>query len=322
MLKKMVVALAAGVLALAAHAQAWPTRPITMVMPFPPGGAADMVARAIAQEMSAKLGQPVLVDNRAGASGVLGANLVVKAPPDGYTILFTTTLPVMTAQFLYARVPYDPRRDLAFISQVATGQLVLAVNPNMPVTSVAELTAWLKAHQGRGSYGSWSIGSYAHLAGSHFSEANHLELVHVPYKGESPMLQDLVSGQLTMAIGTLGSMRPFIDSGKLRALAVTGDKRLPDWPNLPTFAQAGLKDAEYKPNGWLVMMAPAATPPAILARIEKEVIAAANTASVKARLQIAGLEPIGSTSKQFRKEYEELMPVLQRVVKASGARLD
>ncbi len=305
-----------------ASAQTWPSKPITLVLPFPAGGAADVVARAMADEMGKSLGQPVIIDNRSGAAGIVGTSYVVKAPADGYTVLFTSTLPVMTNQFLFSRVPYDVRRDLAFISQVATGNLVLAVNPSVPVRSVKELVAWAETNKGKVNYGSWSVGSYAHLAGAYLSKSKNLEMNHIAYKGEAPMLQDLIGGQIPMAIGTWGSMRPYIESGKLHPLAVTGDKRFAELPEVPTFAQAGLADAEYRPIGWLVMMAPAATPAPILARLEKEARAAANTSSVRARLQMAGLDGIGGSSVQFRREYEAAMPVLERVVKTAGAKLD
>ncbi|MBS0453799.1 MAG: tripartite tricarboxylate transporter substrate binding protein [Proteobacteria bacterium] len=314
--------LALGLTAAAAAADAWPSKPITMVLPFPAGGAADVVARSLAEEMSHRLGQPVLIDNRAGASGIVGANLVAKAPADGYTLLFTSTLPIMTNQFMYSRLPYDPRKDFAYISQVATGNLVLAVNPSVPAKSVKEFVAWAAQNKGKVNYGSWSVGSYPHLAGAFMSKSKGLEMNHIAYKGEAPMLQDLIGGTIPMAIGTWGSMRAYIETGKLRALAVTGDRRLDALPDTPTFAQAGLTEAEYKPIGWLVLAAPAATPAPIVARLEREAMAAANSTAVKARLQLAGLEPIAGSAAQFRSEYDAAMPVLERVVRLAGARAE
>lgn len=306
-----------------ASAQTWPAKPITMVLPFPAGGSADVVGRAMADEMGKRLGQPVVVENRAGASGIVGASYVAKAPADGYTVMFTTTLPIMTNQFVFAKLPYDPRKDFALISQVATGQLVLAVPArSVQAKSVKEFVEWAQQNKGKVNYGSWGVGSAAHLMGAFMSNSRGMEMSHIAYKGEAPMLQDLIGGQVQMAIGSYMSIKPYLESGKLRALAVTGDKRIDGIPDVPTFQQAGLTEPEFRPVGWLVLVAPAATPAPVLARLEKEAIAAANTTAVKARLQVAGLEAMGTTSARFRDDYQTAMPVLERIVKVSGARVE
>jgi tripartite-type tricarboxylate transporter receptor subunit TctC len=305
-----------------AVAQTWPGKPITMVLPFPAGGSAEVVGRAMADEMGKRLGQPVVVENRAGASGIVGASYVAKAPADGYTMMFTTTLPIMTNQFVYAKLPYDPRKDFALISQVATGRLVMAVHPSVQAKSVKEFVAWAQQNKGKVNYGSWGVGSAAHLMGAFLSNSRGMDMSHIAYKGEAPMLQDLIGGQVQIAIGSYMSIKPYLESGKLRALAVTGEKRIGTIADVPTFEQAGLREPEFRPVGWLVLVAPAATPAPVLARLEKEAIAAANTTAVKARLQVAGLEAMGTTSARFREDYQSAMPVLERVVKASGARVE
>ena len=321
--KKRIAALAvAASLCAGALAQSWPSRPITLVLPFPAGGATDVLARSVAEEMGRQLGQPVLVDNRPGAAGIVGAQHVAKAIPDGYTLLFSTTLPLMTNQFLYAKLPYDPRKGFALISQVAQGQLVLAAHPSVPARSVPEFLTWAAQNKGKVHYGSWGIGSYAHLAGAYMSKSKDLEMNHIAYKGEAPMLQDLIGGQISVAIGSLAAMRPYLESGKLQPLAVTGERRADGLAAVPTFAQAGLADEEYRPIGWVVLAAPAGTPAPVLDRLEQEAMAAVRTTAVKARLQAAGLEPIGSSSAQFKAAYEAAMPVLERVVKLVGARID
>ncbi len=326
MLKKIAnLALALTAVGAYANPQApgWPTKPITMIVPASPGGATDSLARAMAEEMGKKLGQTVIIENRPGAAGNLGTNAVAKAAPDGYTVVLAPSQSIMNNLFMFSRMPYDVNKDLAFVTQVATGQLVLAVNAQaVPARNVKELVAWAGANKGKVNYGSWGIGSFGHLAYAFMSRTKGLEMTHVPYKGEAPLVQDLVGGQIPLGMGSIGTIRPFIESGKLRALAVTGDKRLPGLPEVPTFKEAGLDEPEYRAYGWLVMLAPAGTPEAVITRLERETRAALDTTPVKARLHVLGLSSIGSSAQQFRKEYEEMMPVIERLVKSSGAKVD
>ncbi len=210
----------------------------------------------MADEMGRRLGQPMVVENRAGASGIVGASYVAKAPADGYTVMFTTTLPIMTNQFVYAKLPYDPRKDFALISQVATGHLVMAVHPSVQAKSVKDFVAWAQHNKGKVNYGSWGVGSAAHLMGAFLSNSRNMDMSHIAYKGEAPMLQDLIGGQVQMAIGSYMSIKPYLESGKLRALAVTGDKRIDGISDVPTFQQAGLTEPEFRPVGWLVLVRP------------------------------------------------------------------
>ncbi|MBF6989239.1 MULTISPECIES: tripartite tricarboxylate transporter substrate binding protein [unclassified Cupriavidus] len=307
----------------AAQADSYPSRPITFVVPAAAGGAVDSIARALAEVVGRQMGQPVIVDNKPGAGGMLGTQYVARAAPDGYTVLVTASGPVLTAPFMYAKVPYDVRRDLTFVSQICTGQLVLAVNPQkVPAKTVKEFMAWAQQHKGSVTYGSYGVGSAAHLMGSYFSESNRLDMTHVAYKGESPMVQDLIGGQLDWAIGTVGVMAPHIQNGRLRPLAVLGDRRPAELPNVPTMSESGFPQPEYRPVGWAAMLAPANVPPAVLARLEQEVRAAVQTTSMKARFQIFGMYALGTSAAEFRRDFDATVPVTERLIRASGARID
>ncbi|EHP42063.1 extra-cytoplasmic Solute Receptor [Cupriavidus basilensis OR16] len=316
----LALAIAAGPASVNASGLPYPSRPITFVLPYPAGGASDSLTRAMAEEMGKKLGQPVIVENRPGAAGAIGTNYAAKAPADGYTVLVTLTQSILNNQLLFSKLPYDTRKDLAFISELFTGNVVLVVNQSLPVKNVKELLEYCA--QNKGTYGSWGIGSYAHLAGSFLGQSRNLNLTHVPYKGEAPELQDIIGGQLTFAFGSIGGTRPFVAAGKLRALAVSGEQRMKGLPNVPTFAEAGLNGLEFKPNGSVVMMAPIATPAPILARLEQEARAAVDTPPVRARLQTYGLEPLGTDARRARENYDALYPVQERLIKLTGAKLD
>ena len=206
----------------AAHAQAWPAKPIKLIVPYPAGGATDITARTLGEKLSARLGQPVLVDNRGGAGGVTGTDQALKSPADGYTLLVSLGTTMLINQFLYDRLPYQPQKDQALITQIALAPVVLLVNPQLPVNNASELMAYIDRNKGKIAYGSWGMGSYAHLAGAWLSDKHKADMNHVAYKGEAPMLQDLVGGQFQMAFASLQSARPYIESGRLKPLAVTG----------------------------------------------------------------------------------------------------
>ncbi len=319
---RRILALGALVFHALAPAQDYPSRPITLVVPYPAGGGTDVVARALAEQMAKRLGQPVVVDNKPGASGILGTQAVAKAAPDGHTVLVTLTQSVITNQFLYQKLPYDARKEFAFITEVASGPLVLVVHPSVPAQNAREFLAWAARNKGKVNYGSWGAGSYPHLAGSHMSKAGQLDLSHIAYKGEAPMVQDLVGGQLSFTIGGVTTLKPFIESGKLRALAITGDQRISALPDVPTFAEAGLSDPEYKVLGWVGLMAPAGTPASVLARLQQEAQAAIRSPALQARFAALGMVPIGNSAEQFRRQVEQDLPVWERLVRVSGAKLD
>jgi tripartite-type tricarboxylate transporter receptor subunit TctC len=253
---------------------------------------------------------------------MLGASAVARAAPDGYTLFLSHAAPIYYAQYMFSKVPYDVRRDFAFITEICSASLVLAVNKDVPVRTMKEFVTWAQINKGKVAYGSFGVGSSSHLLNAHLSESRHLDMTHVAYKGEAPMIQDMIGGQISMALGTLGTMAPHITSGSLRPLAIVGEKRLPELPNVPTMAEAGFTDEEFKPIGGVLLTAPAKTPPAILARIEKEARAAVQTAAMKARFQAFGLVGMGNSSAEFRRNFEASGPVIQKLVQVSGAKVD
>ena len=303
-------------------AQSYPSKPITVVVPSPPGGLVDVLTRQWAEGMGKNLGQTLIVENKPGATGMLAAQTVARASPDGYTLLVTFSTPILNAPYMFPKMAYEVKRDFSFISQLYTGQLLVAVNSKTPATSMKELVALAEKKKGQVTYGSYGIGSSGHLIGAYLSQSRGLDMSHAPYKGEPPMLQDLMGGEITWAVGTLGTLAPHLQSGRLRALAVLGAHRVKDLPNVPTMAEAGFPGPEYKTTGWIGLMAPAGVPAPILARLEKEAIAVMQTTAMKARLQAYGMNLIGNTGEEFRRDLEASAPVIERLIKISGAKAD
>jgi tripartite-type tricarboxylate transporter receptor subunit TctC len=316
------IAIAALACSTLGFAQDYPTRPITFVVPAPPAGATDALARVLAEEMGKRLKQTIIVDNKPGASGMLGAQAVARAAPDGYTLLLAHSGPIYYAPHMFSKVAYDVRRDFAFITEICSASLVLAVGKDVPVRNMKEFVAWAQANKGKVNYGSFGVGSSSHLMNAHLSESRQLDMSHVAYKGEAPMVQDIIAGQIPVGIGTLGTMAPHIAGGSLRALAVIGEQRLAALPNVPTMADAGFPDAEFKLVGGVLLMAPARTPAPVLARIEKEARAAIQTAAMKARFQAFGLVGMGNSSTEFRRNFEDSVPIIRQLIKVSGAKVD
>lgn len=306
----------------AAHAQAWPAKPIKLIVPYPAGGATDITARTLGEKLSARLGQPVLVDNRGGAGGVTGTDQALKSPADGYTLLVSLGTTMLINQFLYDRLPYQPQKDQALITQIALAPVVLLVNPQLPVNNASELMAYIDRNKGKIAYGSWGMGSYAHLAGAWLSDKHKADMNHVAYKGEAPMLQDLVGGQFQMAFASLQSARPYIESGRLKPLAVTGAQRMDALPKVATMAEQGIKDEVFQVTGWVGMSAPAKTPPEVVAKLGVELQAVIAMPEVRERIQQMGFIPVGSSPEQFNAQFKKDAPVWERVVKVSGAKLD
>ena len=320
----VVLAIAATCLASLAAAQvpsgAYPTHPVKLVVPFPPGGPLDVTGRAIAQKLTEAWGQSVVVDNRPGAGGNIGADLVAKSPPDGYTILMGALSTHAVNPSLYAKMPYDAVRDFAPITLVAITPNVLVVNPSLPVRSVQELIAYAKANPNKLSFGSGSNGSAGHLAGELFKADTGTDIVHVPYKGAAPAMQALLAGDTQLMFDNLASAMPQVKAGKLRALAVTTAVRSKLVPDLPTMAEAGL--AGFDISTWFGLFAPTGTPADVIAKWNAEVTKILDSPEMRERLNAQGAEPALTTPAQFAAFIASEIPKYARIVKISGAKVD
>lgn len=301
---------------------AWPGRPVRLIVPFNAGGATDIVARVVGEKLSSRLGQPMLVDNRSGAGGILGTEAVAKAPADGYTFAVSLSTSLLINQFLYQKLPYDPRRDLSLVSLIASAPVTLAVHPSLPVRNGPELLAYIKQNKGKLSYGSWGVGSYAHLGGAFMSRSQDADMAHVAYRGEAPMLQDLIGGQIKIAFASALGTKAHAATGKLRLIGVTGEQRMGILPDLPTLQEQGLKDDAYRVVGFVGMAAPARTPAEIVQRMAKEVGAICALPDVRERIEGMGFRSVGSTPEAFAAAYRKDWPVWEALVKQSGAQLD
>lgn len=286
------VLLAAGL----AQAQSYPDKPIRMIVASAPGGAPDILGRSVAQKMSEALGQQVVIDNRAGASGLIGAEMAAKSAPDGYTLFLGTTTLYALLPILKKNLPYDVRRDFASITQIAGASNVLVINPSVPAKSVAELLQYAKAKPGALNYASAGRGTPAHLAGEMLNVTAGIHMTHVPYKGAGPALIDIIAGQIQLIITSPIAAGPHIASGKVRALATTGAKRNPALPDLPTVADTV---PGYEITQWWGLSAPAKTPRAIIARLHAETAKAISLPDVRERITRAGAEPVGGTPQAF-----------------------
>ena len=277
--------------ALSVQAQEWPTKPVKLVVTYPPGGTVDAVARILAPRLSARLGQPVVIDNRAGAGGAIGGDMVAKSAPDGYTVMLDASNHAQNPAL--RKMPFDTLRDFAPVSLLVKVPNVLVVNPATSIHSVKDLITQAKAKPGGINYASSGNGSAQHLSGELFASMAGVDMTHVAYKGGGPALTDVMAGQVPVFFASLASSLPFIQSGKLRAVAVTGKAPAPALPQLPTVAQAGLPG--YEVYEWNAVFVPAKTPPAIVERLSKEVAATLQEPEVRARLEALGAEVVGSS---------------------------
>lgn len=295
-------ALAAGWSLPAAAQEAWPNKTVRLVVPFAPGGSTDVIARMMAQKLTELWGQTVVVDNRAGAGGNLGADIVAKAPADGYTLLFASGSITINPQ-LYKRMPFDTKKDLVPITNVASGPMLVVVPDDAPLKTVKDLITMAKAKPGTVNFGSAGVGSQVHLAGENFANAAGVDIVHVPYKGEAPAYTDLIAHQTQMMVGNFAAASALLGKGRLRALAVTGKQRSPLLPDVPTVAESGLPGFEN--TGWFGLLAPAGTPPAILAKVQADSVKVLAATDTKARLYVQGMTPVGNTPAEFAKAMED-----------------
>jgi tripartite-type tricarboxylate transporter receptor subunit TctC len=299
---------------------AWPTKSITMIVPFPPGGLADVVARPVADAMSRALGQPVVVENRGGAGGGIGLATAAKAAPDGYTVVMGALSTHAVNPTLYQKMPYDAVKDFAPITMVAITPNVLVVSASSPYRSVQDLAAAAKANPGKLAFGSGSIGSAGHLAGELFKIKTGTDITHVPYKGAAPATQALLAGDIAFIFDNLASAMAQVKAGKERALAVTTAKRSPLAPDVPTMAEAGVPGFDI--STWFGLLAPAGTPPDVIAKWNGAVVKILESPDMKARLTAQGAEPAPMTPTQFATFIAAEVTKYAAIIKASGAKVD
>ena len=300
----------------------WPSRPVKLVVPFNAGGATDTLARAIGEALARRIGQPVVVENKGGAAGILGTDAVAKAPADGHTLLLSLSTSMLINQFLYAKLPYNPQKDLALLTQVASAPVTLVVHPSVPANSMKELLAYVKANKGKLSYGSWGVGSYGHLGGAYMSKTTGADMAHVVYKGEAPMIQDLLGGQLQLCFSSAQNTRSFIETGRLKAIGVTGRQRMAVLPNVPTIHEQGVQDDAYAIVGWVAMAAPSGTPKAVLDAISGQLREIAQDVKVQERIAGAGFLPLMNSPQAFRENYARDLPVWKSLVELAEAKAD
>jgi tripartite-type tricarboxylate transporter receptor subunit TctC len=305
---------------LSPSAQDYPRRPVRLIVPFPPGGGNDIVARAVAQELGKSLGQQLVVDNRAGAGGAIGAELAARSPADGYTLFLGGVGSHVVNPSLHAKLSYDPIRDFAPVTLIASAPSVLVVNPSLQATSVAEFTALAKASPGKLNYASNGNGSSAQLAAVLYESMAGVRMVHVPYKGVAPALVDLMSGEVQLMFGTLVAILPHIKAGRLRALAVTGRNRSALLPEVPTLAESGLPG--YEAGSWYGILAPAGTPGAIVARLNAEINAAIRQPEVRERLAAEGAEVLGGTPGDFASHIKAELSRMGKLMREAGIRME
>jgi tripartite-type tricarboxylate transporter receptor subunit TctC len=298
------------------YAQNYPSRPIRLVVPFPPGGTIDMVGRIVAQKLGARVGQSVVVDNRGGAGGLIGVDTVAKAAPDGYTLCLCSSGALITSPMLLAKPPYDARRDFAPITTVVSVPYLLLVRPSGGINSVKELIVLAKHKPGTLNYGSAGSGSTSHLAAAMFASAAGIDVVHVPYKGSAPAATDLIGGHLQFVFEAIGAATQYVKSGRLRALGISTPKRSASLPDIPTISEMGVTD--YQMVTWHSVCAPAATPKAIITKLNREIVAGINEPDVRDRLTGLGTEIFSGTPQELRDLIAQEVPRWQKLLAQIG----
>jgi tripartite-type tricarboxylate transporter receptor subunit TctC len=304
----------------AAQAADYPVRPVTLVVAFTPGGPSDVLSRIVGKKLEQLLGQPFVIENRPGAGGNVAAEQVARAPADGHTLLMGNNSILATNAALYKKINFDPEADFAPISLIGSQANILVVNPQLPVRTMAELIAYAKANPGKVNYGSSGYGAAAHLAAELFKAEAKVDIVHVPYKGAAPALQDLIAGHVQMMFATAASVVPHIQSGQVRALAVTTLKRTTVFPELATVDELGLKG--FDATTWHGLVAPSHTPKEVIATLHRATVSALGDAVVRKALGDLGVDIVGNTPEEFTAYIKAEIPKWTAIVKASGATLD
>jgi tripartite-type tricarboxylate transporter receptor subunit TctC len=316
----MLAALVYACVSAGAHAQTYPSKPVRFVVPLAPGGGSDLVARTVAMKLTEALGQPVVIDNRAGAAGSIGADIAAKSPPDGHTLFLGSNGPLAINPSLYAKLPYDASRDFAPVSLVTVMPFVLVVHPTLPVKSVKELIALAKSRPGQLNYGSPGNGSTTHLANELLKSMTGMQIAHVPYKGVAPAATDLISGNIQMMSGDLSTLVPHVRSGRMRPLAVTSARRSELLPELPTVAEAGVPG--YEAIGWFGVLVPAGTPAAIVERLNGAMLKGLAAPDARQRLSAFGGDVAAGSPEQFAAHIRTEAAKWGKLIKAIGLKAD
>lgn len=298
---------------------AYPTKPVTVVVPFPPGGPTDAIVRAIAEQLGPRLGQPVIADFKGGAAGTIGTDAVAKAAPDGHTLLAASSDVLVNATATFRQLPYDPLRDLGIVTQVGSVPLVLAVHAGVPANNLAELAAYAREQRGQFGYGSWGQGTHAHLAGEWLLNRRlGADAVHAVYRGLAPMTQDLVGQRIAMGFGVAPAFAPFVQARRLKVIAVTGASRIAAFPEARTFGEQGFGDEIFQLRLWMALVAPAGTPRAVVERLHREMAPIIASAPLQTLLANGGFEPVLNTPEQARAALERELATVPRLVREIG----
>jgi len=308
------------ILAAPLGAQPYPSKPVRVIIPYPPGGGNDTLGRLFAAKLQERMGQPFVVENRPGAGTMIGTEAAAKSAPDGYTLLLSSIATHALSPNLYSRVPYDPIKDFAPITLLGIAPTVLVVNKDLSANNLAELVSLAKSKPNIYAYASGGNGTPPHINAEVFKAVAGIDLVHVAYKGGGPALLDLIAGRVHVMLDTAASAMPHVRSGKLRALALSAPKRSPEYPDLPTFAEAGLP--QYETNAWYSFHAPAGTPPEIVRRLNTELVATLKDADVLARFKQLSTDPVGNSPEEFGAFVKAELDKYARVIKAAGIKLD
>jgi tripartite-type tricarboxylate transporter receptor subunit TctC len=315
-----VLVASAALAAAPALAQSWPTRPVRVIVPYPPGGGNDNLARIFAQKLGERLGQPFVVENKPGAGTLIGSEAAAKSAPDGHTLLLSSIVTHALAPALYPKIPYDPLRDFVAVTTLAVAPTVLVVNPAFPAKSVQEIVTLARANPGKYTFPSGGNGTTPHISGEIFKAMTGTDLLHVPYKGGGPALADLIGGQVNMMFDTAASAMPHVRSGKLRAIAIATPKRHPEFPDVPTFAEQGLPD--YSINSWYSLHAPAGTPRDVVNRLHAEVVEVLKMPDVVERLKTLNADPGGMPPAEFDAFVRAELQRYGDVIRKAGIKLE